>query len=159
MIIRSDFISNSSSCSFLVISDKGKRIKYNFNYQDILLPSDQGRMEFGREYVKISDIWSKLNFCAIQLIDLNDIEKRNHKKSKPFSFYRCYNMLKEVCSEELKLDISLAPSTDDLFCYIDHQSSITEGANMEMFESKENLISFLTNDESYIQLDSDDRIP
>lgn len=168
MKYRLDFVSNSSSCSFIVISAEGKE-KYNFNYQDVTLPNPQGRFDFGWDHEQLYSIWSKLNFCAIQLIDLRHIENKkdlsfyqNRCVSKYIGFFkRGFEMLKEVCATELHLDINLLDDDEigfgpgKLYAYIDHQSSIVEGKNMEMFSSRENLVNFLTSSKSYIETDND----
>jgi hypothetical protein len=69
-------------------------------------------------------------------------------------------MLEEIIREELDVeDIvwNIATSYRDkgIEGYIDHQSSAGEGQNIEIFNSKEILRSFLFNKESYIQLDND----
>ena len=156
MKIRLDFVSNSSSSSYIVICTDGIET-YNFNYQNIQLPAfEHGTSQFDWEVRDIYDIWSKLNFCALQLLLLKGVQDRNDEYSKKCnwngSYYRCYNMFVDVCKDILHLDPIIV---DDNKSFIDHQSCVTENANMEMFESKEQLIAFLTSRNSYIHTDND----
>ena len=64
-------------------------------------------------------------------------------------------MLKDVCAEKFNLKIALKTEFDEdekYAYYIDHQSSVIEGQNMDMFQSKDTLYRFLADSEnSYIQ--------
>lgn len=177
MKIRNGFVSNSSSSSFIVIGSfpndneieksKGYIQGFSFDSDDpglVILPnSNLGINEFGWENTRYEAFGSKLNFCALQILYV----KEYFKDDKEAEFYNnCYgsklpkgtdwkayfNMLREVCRDYLDIGIALREDLcDDETGYIDHQSCAGEGENMEMFETKDKLISFLLSDESYIQ--------
>lgn len=72
MKTRLDFVSNSSSSSFIVINDTGK---YASNadmagMSELSLPSDAGGgcTEFGWQLQKYYDVFSKLNWAALVIL-------------------------------------------------------------------------------------------
>lgn len=176
---RNDFVSNSSSSSFIVIKDTNCQ-NFNFNDETIKVPnSDSGNLEFGWGFQKYDDFWSKLNFCALILVSIDEHrnwvkddkdctyewEKRynQHKKDIISKYDAMKQMLVDVCHEEFHLDIELRTPEDcntssegSIFAYIDHQSDIFENpSNAAMFDSKSDLINFLTSSDSYIKTGND----
>ena len=181
---RNDFVSNSSSSSFIVV--KGDKCEtYNFNNQEIQIPNPEGHIEFGWSWEKFNDFWSKLNFCAIQLVDLKDLKhrisdierdpvkrienkdwlKRYAENMKPEcdKWDHYFEMLQNVCKKRFNLNIELNEKIGfgdgELFAYIDHQSSVLEGDNMEMFDSETDLYHFLASPESFIKTGNDNDTP
>lgn len=136
---RITFISNSSSSSFIVISN-GELDQIN-EEDTLLVPTLRGEMCFGWQEEKYNDIYSKLNFCVLQCLNVWDTKGKNW-----------FEMLKEVVKDKLNLDLELDEHTQG---YIDHQSSAYEGSNTEMFDNKEDLKQFLFSSGSYIQNDND----
>lgn len=160
MKIRKGFISNSSSSSFIVISDKGKfELKDSFVGKVFNDSARLGNCEFGWENVKYDDPYSKINYAFLQsyygkrkdwLKMLEDVIKEHTGASK-VSFdispdgYEGFVWNKAEHSDE-----------ESVWGYIDHQSCVDEDDSMAyMFESKEILKNFLFNSESHIQNGND----
>jgi len=146
MKIRSGFVSNSSSSSFIVISQEGYQPFRLGSFVKIPDHFYDSTYEFGWGPGRISDTESKINFAYLQCLDVNNEE--------------WLELLEEVLKEETgveKIVWNFAKSYEDrgIEGYIDHQSSAGEGKNTQIFESKETLRAFLFNNGSYIQLDND----
>ena len=128
-MIRNDFVSNSSSSSFIVINDcvsdkdKKRTLENVKNINKIYLPTKYGTYNFGWENKTYDDIWSKLNFCAIQLHDLKrcDTSKKNLSKIpkyyrefyEKYRFDKCLKMFKDVCKKYLNLDVNIKLEYDE----------------------------------------------
>ena len=152
MKIRNGFVSNSSSSSFIIIqkSDKMESLK-SYVKNDIIELGDVigGHSEFGWKFEKHFDILSKINFAFLQTTYIN-----NPKYLK---------MLENVIKKESDAKIVIWNFSKNKFGgnnefydgYIDHSSSSIEGANMEIFDSEENLIDFLFSPYSYIRTCND----
>jgi len=170
-MIRNEFVSNSSSSSCILIDnvrDINEFPKRDFGQKTITLPTDKGTKEFGWDFVDYKTIYDKLNFCAIQLIDLKYIEdyhaknkfKENWQRklwnefNKKYSYDKCLKLLKDVCLKEFNLKIDFVKINEEKRWengfYIDHQSSVTEHKNMGMFDNYDQLHRFLASDESMI---------
>lgn len=142
MKIRNGYVSNSSSSSFIVISDNGKLCFPK--KQDVYYLGEDGEYEFGWQIEDYFDMDSKINFAYIQASTDQGWLK----------------MLEDVLYEYV--GYSITPTITKKWDHpklkhacIDHQSSASEGENTEMFESKEKLIAFLFNPDSYIHNDND----
>lgn len=137
MKIRNSFVSNSSSSSFIVISNgpiSTRSIPIDF------VIGEDGNCEFGWEFDRWYDFNSKLNFAYLQSKDNSDWRQ----------------MLLKVLRDCGAVNISCCLSNDygrdgKRWAYIDHQSAACEGRNTEMFDSEEQLIRFLFCPNSYIQ--------
>ena len=123
MKTRIDFVSNSSSCSFVVIAANGKcydasnvkmRSEKEFLYS---IPNKDGCLEFGWQDEMYCTIEDKLNWCGIILLDLyaacrNADFKAAWTDSKPTTLCKGYEdwrnkfikwkkILEKVCKERL----------------------------------------------------------
>jgi hypothetical protein len=145
--VRTGFVSNSSSSSFIIIGDGSKREIPKIDSDALNVPNDfEGELEFGWGPETLTDIGSRINFCWVQ---------SQHK-------VKWLLMLEEVLKETLdvneivwNLTTSWNDDSSKEQAYIDHQSNAYEGENIEMFASKEKLINFIFDSESYIELDND----
>lgn len=159
MKTRKGFVSNSSSSSFIVISEGPQDAKLRID-DNVFILGEFGEIEFGWQVRKYNDICSKINFCYLQA---RESDNQDYK-----------DMLEKVLKEKFPDIHTILPILGDWNCdektiehpvwgndiqmrygYIDHQSSAYEGQNIEMFESEDKLKNFLFNNSSYIQNDND----
>ena len=173
MKTRNDYVSNSSSASFIVITDTGGWTTPAANPDDAAytLPSpDAGELEFGWQTERYYDLSSKLNWCAIILRSKREQEKYDTsdetlKECVKNPWFRSSEMEKtfmKVCSDAgINVAMAWHRKDDDLDDYshdgyIDHQSNVGETPeNARMFRSEKTLRDFLFNDGSYIDCSND----
>ena len=147
MKVRTGFVSNSSSSSFIVISKDNKKTE-NPRYINYLEDLEEGKTDFGWEIEDSHDFISKLNF-SVAIATLSD----------SILYEDRMKMIERVLID-YNYDIDFG-DLDDLYLkvrenqlvYIDHQS--VDNENEEMFESDRKLKDFLLNKTSYIHTDND----
>lgn len=164
MKIRNGFVSNSSSSSFIVIGT-GKRSIPEHNSNILRVPQDfGGNTEFGWGPDTHYDFGSRLNFAYMQTqyaAKNGDILLQKALEHTEGHSNVWLNMLEAalrknmgVTNIEWEIDVDDYSSTG-ISGYIDHQSNAREGSNTELFDSMEQLESFLFAEDSLIEEDND----
>ena len=144
MKIRKGFVSNSSSSSFIVISNSFS-LSNKMNL-DSCIVGDEGETQFGWDVFDYFDTESKINFVYLQILYTGNKFIRKARE----------NMFESVMIEQYGCsDIQYTISFKNFESYIDHQSNAGCDKNIEMFRDKETLRSFLFDSESYIHTDND----
>lgn len=129
MKTRIDFVSNSSSCSFIVIADNGKHcdvsdVKMHSEREFLYsIPNKDGCLKFGWQDEMYNSIEDKLNWCGIILLDLysacrnadfraalenkKSTELNEHYETWRNNFIKWKKMLEKVCKERLGFGVYL----------------------------------------------------
>lgn len=160
---RDGFVSNSSSCSF-IISDKRERVsldlkdidkKYKNSNGKLYVPTVLGNQEFGWAGT-YTDIYSRINWVCAQIESLySDGDKKLKDKSVNF-----WKMFVRVCESN---GVRIVPNPefdlDKKEIYIDHQSQAKNNERyLEIFESDKKLANFVFGKNSKIICDNDNHL-
>ncbi len=158
MKIRSGFVSNSSSSSFIVINQSGVDESHQLRKQyeskgitTLVVDGELGHTKFGWQSEEYNNFGSKLIFAYLQahyMIELGDGK-------------RWLSMIEEVVKEKLGVNEIVWNITTEYNddgktrAYIVHRSASHEGSNTKMFDDKKSLELFLFNTYSYIETVND----
>lgn len=158
MKVRSGFVSNSSSSSFVVINDNDKSdhdeiVSYFQKNPNPVFPLKDGHREFGWDFLEYVSWKSKLNFAMIQaLYSLKDGNTRHWNMF--LEYLQSVGVPEEsVCVSrdryfgELPETVNCTLDDEDSY-YIDRASTVVNGECTEIFESPENLKDFIESQDS-----------
>jgi len=150
MKTRSGFVSNSSSSSFVVISDDTEHMLPWRQYENerFIAIGEKGEYDFGWQHERYSDFPSKLNFVYIQAMALQEYTGDDKWLKLIHAVLRHW----KITRVEVRLSLE---TQSKYFGIIDHSSAYEEDKNCEMFESAKTLEQFLFNPLSYIQCQND----
>lgn len=149
---RLGFVSNSSSSSFIVIDFAPytpiESISKFVNDSNEFVIGEWGCTEFGWDETKYSSMFDRINFAWLQTEYIDKPEWKEMLEDVLKEYFQCEKVTSKISTE-------YDCRKSQVWGYIDHQSAAGEGANIGMFDNKENLKAFLFGAESFIQGDND----
>ena len=165
MKIRLDYVTNSSSSSFIALNkEEYSTNKLKEQFESIVI-GKEGNREFSRFLSESRDFFSKLNFLSLSLLYLDDIKDKEDSwyrnfllnKNPDFFSVNYKEILNQLIKKELnkKLDWKLIKKMkEDCDSYIDHQS-LFEGIP-DILKDEDSMKRFLFNDKSIVVFDGDE---
>lgn len=165
MKIRLDYVTNSSSSSFIALNkEEYSTNKLKEQFESIVI-GKEGNREFSRFLSESRDFFSKLNFLSLSLLYLDDIKNKEDSwyrnfllnKNPDFFSVNYKEILNQLIKKELnkKLDWKLIKKMkEDCDSYIDHQS-LFEGIP-DILKDEDSMKRFLFNDKSIVVFDGDE---
>lgn len=171
---RIDFVTNSSSASYLVVFKKDK-FDEDIPQQNRYIVGRKGELEFLRHYEVLRSFDDKLNFLSILALNKDKYILKEHRNDLNDFVEKEFSYLTDKQKQSLKQewtsildDVYFEHTNSHLeFSYmegiiksekamIDHQSSWSENAGvMRLFESPENVKRFLFNKKSILIISDD----
>jgi hypothetical protein len=150
MKIRSGFVSNSSSSSFIVMGHTDHIAVPKFNKKQLNIPQDfGGNYQFGWEEIEYNKFNDRLNWAA-----LCALYQREQTGDLSWLDLLCEVLKEDLNVNDVSINFDLTHSEeipDTVFAYIDHQSGPAETpANAIMFSSKLGLRTWLYAPDSVI---------
>lgn len=171
---RIDFVTNSSSASYLVVFQKDK-FDENIPQSNRYIVGRRGELEFLRHYEVLKSFDDKLNFLSILALNKDRYILKEHKKDLNEFIEKGFSYLKDNQKQSLKKE--WVHILDDVFfehtnfhlefsymegliesekATIDHQSSWAENSGvMRLFEFPEDIKRFLFNKKSILIISDD----
>lgn len=146
MKIRTDFVSNSSSSSFIVFVDEKynstllerdiKSLRLSMEGSVLTLPTPPGKMFFDWDWENYYSLISKINFVSLQLSYLFSMTEKEARE-QGYDRKALKNKFDKILNDLVGADVVIIDGSRG---WIDHQSNVTEGENGECLTDMERFL-------------------